>query len=393
MLVTKEIEIKITQRNIEHFTEKGYQCNLKDIIIVNTMDLTSGSHKMVETRCDFCGDIVQKPYKQYLKQTKNETIPCCCNKCRNYKAIPTWIENYGASHPSRSPEIRAKIEATCLEKYGGVSPQASQEVLEKGKRTNIERYGTEYYVQSIICNEDNIEKYGVEHWFQTDSFKDMAKKTNIEKYGVENYTQTDEYKETSSEKWDLFKQSDDFQRMLRQRENTNIKRYGVPNVSMNPEIRKKAMRSMFKNNTAPASKLQKEICEKINGVLNLPVLSYFLDIAFPNDKIYIEYDGGGHDLQVKFGKLTVEEFESKEGKRFNDLLLDGWKEVRIINSSDKRININKVSNFIDDAKDFLQEDNFSIIFNFDNNTVTFNKEHTITFEEYYKTNRELEVVQ
>ena len=53
------------------------------------------------------------------------------------------------------------------------------------------------------------------------------------------------------------------------------------------------------------------------------------------DNINIEYDGGGHRLNVKFGKLTNEEFDELQNKRDNFLIDNGFKIIRIVCTNDK----------------------------------------------------------
>jgi len=38
MILNTTYEIKISKKNIKWLTEKGYKCNLKDIITINTKD-------------------------------------------------------------------------------------------------------------------------------------------------------------------------------------------------------------------------------------------------------------------------------------------------------------------------------------------------------------------
>ena len=57
------------------------------------------------------------------------------------------------------------------------------------------------------------------------------------------------------------------------------------------------------------SKQQLYIHSLLGGELNYCTGKCFLDIAFLDEKIYLEYDGGGHDLSVKLGNMSKEEFE------------------------------------------------------------------------------------
>jgi hypothetical protein len=59
-----------------------------------------------------------------------------------------------------------------------------------------------------------------------------------------------------------------------------------------------------------------------------------LDIAFPEDKIYVEYNGGGHNLGVKIGNISEKEFKTKEIKRYKYLKSLGWKQIEINSPND-----------------------------------------------------------
>ena len=49
----------------------------------------------------------------------------------------------------------------------------------------------------------------------------------------------------------------------------------------------------------------------------------------------IEYDGGGHNLQVQTGKLTQQEFEQRELIREMVIRQNGYRLIRIISPTDK----------------------------------------------------------
>lgn len=71
------------------------------------------------------------------------------------------------------------------------------------------------------------------------------------------------------------------------------------------------------------------------GVLNHPIRSLSVDIAFPDEKIYVEYDGSGHKLSVIFNSITDDEFERREVRRTYALYREGWRCFRIISRRDK----------------------------------------------------------
>lgn len=59
MLLTTQIEIKITKANINYYKEKGYTIKEKDIITINIEDLQPQSDKRVKYKCDECGEIIE----------------------------------------------------------------------------------------------------------------------------------------------------------------------------------------------------------------------------------------------------------------------------------------------------------------------------------------------
>jgi hypothetical protein len=87
--------------------------------------------------------------------------------------------------------------------------------------------------------------------------------------------------------------------------------------------------NIIKLGLIPCSAPQKYLHELFGGELNYDN-KYVLDIAFPDEKIYIEFDGSGHDLSVRHGNFTQEEFDKREIKRYQTLKYDGWKLFKIV---------------------------------------------------------------
>lgn len=103
---------------------------------------------------------------------------------------------------------------------------------------------------------------------------------------------------------------------------------------------------------------------------------YWLDIAFPNLKVYLEYDGSGHELGVKMGKLTKQEFDQREIVRSQILKRKGWKELRLISSTDKLPEKEKLIKIIEFCfENLLVENHSHISFNLDNLTYRY-KNHS-----------------
>ena len=62
-----------------------------------------------------------------------------------------------------------------------------------------------------------------------------------------------------------------------------------------------------------------------------------LDCFCEEEKLDIEYDGGGHRLGVKLGVITDEEFNIKQKNRDRFVVSNGLKIIRIICPEDKFI--------------------------------------------------------
>lgn len=90
-----------------------------------------------------------------------------------------------------------------------------------------------------------------------------------------------------------------------------------------------------KNGIVPCSSQQRHIHELIGGMLNYPVGKSSLDIAFPDSKIYFEYDGSGHNYAVKVGAVSQRDFDEHQKRRTYALLRRGWRCIRMISRQDK----------------------------------------------------------
>ena len=87
MLITKEVEVNITNRNKKYYNELDYNCNKGDIIKIK--DLFKGSTAIVECLCDYCLEegkekIVPKKFYVYNKERENFASDSCY-ECRYKK--------------------------------------------------------------------------------------------------------------------------------------------------------------------------------------------------------------------------------------------------------------------------------------------------------------------
>lgn len=161
----------------------------------------------------------------------------------------------------------------------------------------------------------NLKKYGYKSPSQNEVVKEKMKKTIMERFGVDNAMKSDEIKKKLCA--------------------TNLKRHGVLYPSQSKEIRNKMNETYYKNGTQKASRQQMYLHSVLGGELNYPIKHYSADICLPEEKLVIEYDGSGHELNVKMGRITQEEHIQKEIMRFSILKREGYKQMRIISAYDK----------------------------------------------------------
>lgn len=172
---------------------------------------------------------------------------------------------------------------------------------------------------------------------------------------------------------DTFKKGHDCKECMKSKvAKTNLEKYGVECVLASKEIKAKSLQTMFENQSAPTSLQQKLLHEVLGGELNYPIKDIQLDIAFVDEKIYIEYDGSGHGLKVKLGTMTEGEFEEKGKKRRYVLYRKGWKEIRIISTGDVLPTKGKIISMFEEAKNILKDRSW-ILFDIDNLTMETSK--------------------
>lgn len=181
-----------------------------------------------------------------------------------------------------------------------------------------------------------LEKYGVINVFQNDKIKEKIKETMQEKYHCDNSQQCKEIREKTyatnlkiygvKHPLTIFPNPEKAKR-------TCLKRYGNEYAIASESVRQKILQSLYENGTQQCSAQQKYVCELYGGLLNYPVGNCCIDIYFPEEKIYCEWDGGGHNISKFFGK-TEKELQTREVRRAYYLKTVGLKEFRIVSIKD-----------------------------------------------------------
>lgn len=332
-LISEEVQVKLNSKDVSRLERLGYNLPMRkatkstkkkygkefvydigSIITIRVCDLLSSSHVKVQCECDYCGDPFMIEYVSYLGHMSEIVPKLACHKCVWKKQKEIFLLTLGVENPSQLPEVKEKKRQTNLMKRGVEFPNQSKEVME-----------------SMINN-------------------------NIEKYGVPNIMQVPEI-------------------VKKNRESRYI-HYGDNDPLHSKETRGKITQSLYKKNSISTSKQQCYINNLYNTKLNYPLKYWNVDMYDEQSSLYIEYDGMGHDLNVKFREITPEKFKERETTRFYSLRDAGYKMMRIISTHDLLPSDTILLQMLSDAKQYFSDypKHSWINFDIDNNLVR-NAEH------------------
>ena len=297
MIITKEVEVKPNGKMLKYYRNKGYDAKYNQPLFVNVNDLPDNSNIKIEALCDYCKEnIVYIRYADYTRRTK-ETGKIACSNCSPKKAKETSLLRYGVENYAQTKECRTKMENTMESRYGVRYAFQDEHFYNSYKDTCIERYGKDYR-KNFAKKASNTfyQKTGYHSPVESPDIRKKIEKTCVEKYGVKNPFQSAEIKEKIK--------------------NSFLEKYGVENPNQFPEVREKISKTLYKNSSQKSSTQQQYLCDLYNGILNYPISYYNVDIYLSNDNFVVEYDGGGHKLNVVTGRETEEEYLQRSRRKF-----------------------------------------------------------------------------
>lgn len=172
MILTKFVDVKIINHNIEHY--KKYYPNVKygDIINIPVDILTMGSHIKLDFMCDDCGTVKNMKYNHY-NQRKND-ITYLCSKCVKKQTKQYYLKIFGVENCSQLQSVKNKKKKTNLKNWGVENVFQNDEIKKKSQNTCFKKYGKKSYTQTeeyiIKSQKTNLKNYGVEHPQQNKNF-------------------------------------------------------------------------------------------------------------------------------------------------------------------------------------------------------------------------------
>ena len=334
IILPQTVKIKWSSTHKKHYINKGYTfTKIGDEFEVNVLDLPKSSEIKVLCICDICGKKVLKSFRVANpdKKTRNKSQKLICfffnYKCVVEKTRQVNMERYGKPYAMQNDKIKQRQKDTNKRKYGVENVFQDKKIRQKAEDTMIEKYNVKYAIQNEHLNQKrkntNKEIYGYEYPPQNNKVKNKISESNIE------YIKSEDYKLNKKERF------------------------------------KKMNQSLYNNSTGICSKQQKHVFDLLNNSnykLNYPCVYYLLDIVDIQNKIDIEYDGGGYNLPVKFGYTTQKEFNNKDIRRNYFVKSQGYKIIRIISNNDKLPKDDILLSLINECTNYLKYTNYTWIY-------------------------------
>lgn len=117
MILSREINVKVTESNYNYYNDLGYDVYISEEIVIPVELLPKGSHYKIKCKCDTCGIEKEVIYKNYLKYD-NDWGDYYCRKCSEVKRKETLRKNFGVDYPIQNKKVLEKMKKTLVQKYG-----------------------------------------------------------------------------------------------------------------------------------------------------------------------------------------------------------------------------------------------------------------------------------
>lgn len=177
MIIDKEIEIKITNRNIKYYKELGYLCFINDIININVNHISKGSKVKVNCKCNSCGDIKSVIYKNYkINILKHNFYVCSKKECYLIKSKLTSNEKYGFDNIFQNYNY---IKECFNNKYGVYHPMHLKVIRDRVSESRKNRSLDEIKKSDMLYKKTSLIRYGFVHVSKSPKFQEMLKTIRI----------------------------------------------------------------------------------------------------------------------------------------------------------------------------------------------------------------------
>lgn len=132
MILTKEVEIKIGNKNKKYYRDLNYKFDNKDKTLkVNVDDLLPTTRVDVLVECDFCKQVVNTIYKNYHHNFYNFELNkfSCCAKCTNEKMKIITFKKWGVEFGNQRQDVKEKTRKKSIENIKRYDPSLLENYL------------------------------------------------------------------------------------------------------------------------------------------------------------------------------------------------------------------------------------------------------------------------
>lgn len=119
MLISKTAKVQWNPHNRKYYTNLGYHfTKVGDVFEVKVEELLRYSHSLITYECDYCHDLSQRSWGNYITNRGKTVSKDCCDKCRAIKQKEVFLIKYGVTNTQEIPGVKEKMKRTSLERYG-----------------------------------------------------------------------------------------------------------------------------------------------------------------------------------------------------------------------------------------------------------------------------------
>lgn len=143
-------------------------------------------------KCSICG-------KLFVQNCSHEMRATCSEECHRRsiasdsskeRRIFTNQHRYGVSFIGQSSEIQQRVKLTCLKNFGVSNPSKSRQIRSKIESTNVHRYGAKTCLQNLdileCIKQTNLKRYGATCSLMNAEVQAKCRQTLITRFGVNN---------------------------------------------------------------------------------------------------------------------------------------------------------------------------------------------------------------
>lgn len=301
----------IKVKNSKAYQDLGYKSNDK-YIEIDIKDLSIGSQVVIESECDYCGNVKMISYKEYNSNIGRGHIKkfACSRKCGALKIKEGNLERFGVENVQQIKEVREKTKQTNLERFGGHPSQDSDireskrdKMLERGEETSkrIKEFWSSISDEQISeINHKRVEsvklKYGVDYVSQDTETKNKIRETTFLKWGgfaFQSPELSKTIRETLFKNWGVNNPGES-KEIRNKAKQTNLERFGFEYASQNKEIRDKIRKTNLDKFGTENPFANEGIKEKIRNT-NL-------------DKFGVEYASQNNDVKNQIRETNLERY-------------------------------------------------------------------------------------